>query len=317
MFRDELFGLLGSCETIPRWLEQRVEISKNKKTWDDYSFEERTCKGWLIPYLIEIDARLSTRWAYWLDTLDAGKMLDRPIPQIDFLTFGASDAMKNLQTCLSRFMHLDVRLSNFLDWLLWGFNIGEERPRIDPQVNEFWYRNFNLGFMLRDPFDYFGEILCDAKSGYWNNPNAFYPTPHTVCQAMASMQFSGEMDYRDKTVLDPCVGTGRMLMFASNYSLRLFGQDIDRICVQACQINGFLYMPWLVAPGKIFPAPGTGLTREDSLTAGLEADPLPLPLFPPGPQPEIIPSVGNLAVTPEATRRIDKKTKPQQLLLFD
>jgi hypothetical protein len=50
------------------------------------------------------------------------------------------------------------------------------------------------------------------------------------------------------STLDPCLGTGRMLLHASNYSLRLYGQDINETCVKASLVNGYLYAPWMVKP---------------------------------------------------------------------
>jgi hypothetical protein len=55
-------------------------------------------------------------------------------------------------------------------------------------------------------------------------------------------------DAREKPVCDPCVGTGRMLLAASNYSYRLYGCDIDGTVIKATLINGYLYAPWLVKP---------------------------------------------------------------------
>jgi len=62
-------------------------------------------------------------------------------------------------------------------------------------------------------------------------------------------------DSRLVTICDPCVGSGRMLLHASNYSLCLYGMDIDRLCVLMTKINGALYAPWLTFP---FPAEITG-----------------------------------------------------------
>ena len=49
-------------------------------------------------------------------------------------------------------------------------------------------------------------------------------------------------------MLDPCVGSGRMLLHAGNYSYRLFGTDLDRQVLMVTLINGALYCPWLVRP---------------------------------------------------------------------
>jgi type I restriction-modification system DNA methylase subunit len=55
-------------------------------------------------------------------------------------------------------------------------------------------------------------------------------------------------DLRTYRICDPCVGSGRMLLHASNYSLSLYGQDIDPLAVTMCKINGALYAPWISFP---------------------------------------------------------------------
>jgi hypothetical protein len=55
-------------------------------------------------------------------------------------------------------------------------------------------------------------------------------------------------DPRLETVLDPCVGTGRMLLHASNLSYCLYGCDIDPLVAMITRINGALYAPWLAFP---------------------------------------------------------------------
>src|SRR5438045_88379 len=44
-------------------------------------------RGWLLPYIIQLHAlvpAVADRWGYHLRTLEAGKLLDEPIPQIRF-----------------------------------------------------------------------------------------------------------------------------------------------------------------------------------------------------------------------------------------
>lgn len=57
-----------------------------------------------------------------------------------------------------------------------------------------------------------------------------------------------KQDMRAETVLGPCVGTERMLLHASNHSLRLYGMDIDGTFCKATLVNGYLWAPWLVRP---------------------------------------------------------------------
>jgi hypothetical protein len=39
-----------------------------------------------------------------------------------------------------------------------------------------------------------------------------------------------------------------MLLVASNFSVRLFGQDINPTVIKALLVNGYAYVPWLVRP---------------------------------------------------------------------
>ena len=39
-----------------------------------------------------------------------------------------------------------------------------------------------------------------------------------------------------------------MLLYASNYSLRLYGIDINADMCKMVMVNAWLYMPWVVAP---------------------------------------------------------------------
>lgn len=134
-----------------------------------------------------------------------------------------------------------------LDWLLWGLGLTKEPPKMSAELNEDLYRNVNIGPWLINPYDYLGEWIAGQK-GKWN-PHAFFPTPHTVVEMMVRMTLDLESaDMRCKTVLDPAVGSGRMLLHASNFSLRLYGMDIDPLLVKTCLVNGALYVPWMVSP---------------------------------------------------------------------
>ena len=74
-------------------------------------------------------------------------------------------------------------------------------------------------------------------------------------------------DPRSFSVCDPAVGSGRMLLHASNFSMNLWGQDIDPLAVAMCQINGALYVPWLS-----FPLPAHFLGMQSKPAANLPND---------------------------------------------
>jgi hypothetical protein len=137
-------------------------------------------------------------------------------------------------------------IDKLLDLFLWGFGHSKQEPSLPPELNEALYQQVNIGPMLLAPHDYLGEWIAMQK-GQWN-PHAFYPTPHSVVECMVRVLLETDEDLRAKTVMDPCVGSGRMLMHASNYSLRLHGVDIDPTLVKLTYLNGALYVPWLLRP---------------------------------------------------------------------
>jgi hypothetical protein len=120
--------------------------------------------------------------------------------------------------------------------------------------------------LLETPYDYLGEHVATSKARGWN-PTGFYPTPHSVVELMVQMLLhdTGKdgVDTRGYKVNDPCVGSGRMLLHASNHSLCLYGQDIDPLAVSMCKINGALYVPWLS-----FPLPESVLGRHVTAPSG-------------------------------------------------
>ena len=124
---------------------------------------------------------------------------------------------------------------------------------------------FNLETLLAYPYDFFGDILAENQHG---RRAGFFPTPMNVVKAMVRMAISDD-DARAKTVCDPCVGTGRMLLVASNYSYRLYGADIDGTVIKATLVNGYLYAPWLVKPFPFLDGPNLDLSQSCAVSDSL------------------------------------------------
>lgn len=213
-------------------------------------------RGWLLPYVIQLHRiipAVADRWGYHLRTLEAGRLLDEPIPQIRFTA--PDNRVFSLLRDWSRLIGYDcggwTDFRTLLDWLRWALALSKEEPRLTDSVNEKLYRGVDLGPMLQTPHDYLGDVVAQGKAKGWN-PTAFYPTPHAIVECMVRMTMTdGTKDGRDPRTLkvfEPCVGSGRMLLHASNYSLCLSGQDIDPLAVSMCLINGALYAPWLAFP---------------------------------------------------------------------
>lgn len=213
-------------------------------------------RGWMLPHVMDLLPAESGvgrgRWRYWLRTMEAGRILDEPIPQVNFYSVGEGSraGCKMLEKCceiIGRRQGYSGSPGVLIEWLGWALAVEKEPPRLDAETAEELYRTFCLDPILAEPADYLGWLMSEHK-GRGKDPTAFFPTPLSVVQLMAMMVFPEGERHARATVNDPCVGTGRMLMVASNWSLRLSGQDINPRCVAATKINGALFAPWLAFP---------------------------------------------------------------------
>ncbi|HYT93941.1 MAG TPA: N-6 DNA methylase, partial [Gemmataceae bacterium] len=237
----ELAAFVDAHERLPRLGDERTPWSY---------------RGWLLPYVIELHGivpAVANRWGYLLRTLELGKLLDEPIPQV---AFGPPDTkVFALLHDWSRLIGYDCGgwsdFRTLLDWLCWSLALSNEPPRLSDEVNEKLYRQVNLVPLLERPHDHFGDHVAASKAKGWN-PTGFYPTPHNVVELMVRMTLHDAKaegrDPRTLTIEDPCAGSGRMLLHASNVSLCLYGQDMDPLAVAMCKINGVLYAPWMAFP---------------------------------------------------------------------
>ena len=245
-------------------------------------------RGWLLPYVQCSEMALrgpESRWAYQLEIMTTGRLPDRPIPKLAFHEAEAAPGRANIQKRLHEWARLvgwdmggwsDFR--SLLEWIVWGLGLSREPPRLHrPEAAEALYRAVNLDLLLECPSDHIGAWISEHKANGWN-PTAFFPTPHPVVHLMTEMTFHDAVaegrDTRAMTVCDPCMGTGRMLLHAAGYSLRLFGQDIDPVVCLATMINGALYAPWLSypIPEEVFDACGTTTERPRALSGGAGDD---------------------------------------------
>lgn len=218
--------------------------------------------GWLIPQLLQLDLYTWQRWAYWIACMERGELIEAPVPQIPWLTghdqCHSTPAMKMLQRCLDSIPRSGgwqtwsgwTYFNYFMDWLLYAFGYaGQREPPPEPMgcdgASSRLYQTFCLESMLAWPYDYWGDLLAENKHG---QAVGFYPTPLDVALLMVKFLFPPGGDYRTQTLCDPCVGTGRFALVASNYVLRIYACDIDLTVIKATLVNGYCYAPWLVKP---------------------------------------------------------------------
>lgn len=145
-----------------------------------------------------------------------------------------------------------------MDWLLFAFgHPGHKEEPTEPSsaegASDRLYQVLNLEKLLAYPYDFFGDLLAENQHGLHAG---FFPTM-SVIEAMVCMTIADD-DARTKTVCDPSVGTGRMLLVASNYSYRLYGHDIDQHFVQRWRASRSALMnrAWCRFPETTPVAPG-------------------------------------------------------------
>ena len=237
-------------------------------------------RGWCVPYLIGIDEMPGVghgRWDYWLRICATLELPDEPIPHVGFVAAHQIPPVTRAQVQypdqlserpdkhIQRILHpyickyggwYDDAWLQFVRWLLHGFGakgLKDEVERIPGEIRSFWYTQFNLAYLLSVPIDWSVYILQSGPQwmgngrAKWSRSTAFFSTPMNVCTLMTEMTMPmTHEDTRAQKVCDPCVGTGSMLLPASNYSLRLYGQDIVYDLVLCTMLNGYLWAPWMV-----------------------------------------------------------------------
>lgn len=215
--------------------------------------------GWMLPALLHLDECLWGRWEYWTRCYESnGELPTQPIPRIEFLSLPHVATRRMIEASLDCIpQHGSWRtwggwsyFDYLLEWLLFGLgHKGQSQLPAEPigcaGASDRLYQIFALDALLLWPHDYWGDLLTENAFG---RSQGFYPTPHPVCEFMTQMVCDPNRDMRTETVCDPCVGTGRMLLHASNHSLRLYGMDISETVCKATLVNGFLWAPWLVRP---------------------------------------------------------------------
>lgn len=247
-------------------MEHTIRTTKNwpRKADPDHRVEPaRRTSGWLLPMLRATESILWGRW-YWHQLAWAFLRLpDTPIPPIHFLGAPDPNCREMLEHSLDSITGYRgswqgwsswTNFDYFLDWLLFAFGHHAEEPR-EPERHAYdrLYQTFCLEAMLAWPYDYFGDILAENKFG---TSLGFYPTPMDVTKMMISMTMGKphdrpwelDPDPRVATFNEPCIGTGRMALQASNYTVHIHGMDINETCVKATIVNSFCYAPWMVQP---------------------------------------------------------------------
>lgn len=189
---------------------------------------------------------LSDRWR-WLSWMHFTKALpSEPYPKIHFVDDHDQRARKLIESCLP--WH-EVGLDHLLQFLL--HMIGHPQYRklpsvIQPHHVHYWTSYFDLEAAISLERDLFGDYLAEEMGKHHRDGTGFFATPMSVAMMIAEMTLP-TADLLS-SVMDPCAGTGRLLLAASNHSLCLYGQDINLICIRATLVNAALFAPQILFP---------------------------------------------------------------------
>lgn len=262
---------------IEKFRQMLDEDIKNRSKYKlDPNLQRDLKHGWMFNTLCYLEGCSWGRWPYWLYIAGTEQLPKWSIPKISFSHGGiacegqGTKTRKHLEECLKVVSRTcsswdgyggQQKLEYFLDWLLYAFGDRSqpELPKEPPGcegASMRLYQTFNLGFLLAYPFDYFAGLFVDLSVG---KGSQFFPTPMVVCEFMQKMMFADQQKNIPKNIpydsrllkfLDPCVGTGRMPLVASNEVFLLHGADINPMCVKATMVNFYLYAPWGAKPLK-------------------------------------------------------------------
>lgn len=119
-------------------------------------------------------------------------------------------------------------------------------PAVQSHHIEHWLKHFNLERAIHLERDLFGDYLAETMGKSQCSGMGFFATPMSISMLIAELTLSKADLF--SSVMDPCVGTGRLLLAASNYSLCLYGQDINPVCLRATLVNAALYAPQILFP---------------------------------------------------------------------
>lgn len=249
------------CSLSTQYFKSRVEKFGEEPDFTKMNIREKIYPGMYFYNLLITDLLTTKRWDYWGNIL-LTKDLSGDIPYVDFGHCSkpeGNEVTDMLRNCIE-VPHCggSTAFNNFVRYLLYclkpisyytGDTIKEKEEEaekllagIDDKSLKNYYENFSLEAMLLYPGDYLGEL---AALYLGSNGSEYYPTPSNIVNLMVEMLMK-DNDSKFETVCDPCCGSSRMLLYASNKSLKVFGMDINKDIINVSLVNAFLYIPWAV-----------------------------------------------------------------------
>ena len=110
-------------------------------------------------------------------------------------------------------------------------------------VREKLIEAYDVRAVQSERYDHLGDLYLENVIGeYEARKRKLYFTPHSVADALAKMTLAGNTK-EQPNVLDPAVGSGRLLMAAHEYcpSARLYGVDNRLTLVRTAFTNAAIH----------------------------------------------------------------------------
>jgi hypothetical protein len=179
---------------------------------------------------------LSPRWEWYSELLLLKKIPTKPLPLINFVDDSDAQARKLIFKLLNHNTSFEDILNSLLH--LFGHPGYEKLERLET--------SFPLEEVIGLNRDIFGDAYSEVMGKCLRTGTGYFPTPQNICNLITDMTLQGCK--LTNTVNDPCVGSGRMLLSASNKSIFLSGNDVNLTCVKMTLANGYLFAPWIPIP---------------------------------------------------------------------
>lgn len=268
---NELTEIVGALETdkfrtfiflTEEYLKERKGKFGENPDFSKMKIRDKIYPGMYFYNLLIADMITTHRWEYWMDLIYT-KDLSKDIPYIDFID-ESSEKGHDVKTMLKNCIEVNYcggagNFISFVRYLLYslkpinhfeGNSIEEKESNaamlingISDEILQHFYENFSLESLLLYPSDYLGDL---AAIYLGDNGSAYFPTPMVIAKFMHEVTVSDSKNTKFETVMDPCTGSSRMLLCASNNYLRLYGCDINQNIVEVSLVNGYLYVPWMI-----------------------------------------------------------------------
>lgn len=226
----------------------KKEVYKDGKTLDEY-FKP----GFLILAHTYLEDKHIGRSRWWIPHYFQNKVPDTPIPQIDWLAAAGRPERQQALKLLTNAIAYGS-LEKFLSFILYGLGDSREeywKTGYPDEVNR-WEKALDEAFpiMYAFPWPYFTDLIEQNSSKGFKDVHGFFATPMQITEMMCKLAMIDGSNAIDATVCEPCVGTGNMLLAASNYSINLYGMDRCKTVLMGCLIHMHMYVPWAIAPLK-------------------------------------------------------------------